>query len=124
MFFIIKFVIILLFLVAVFFVPLGSQPLSGHVKAIWATPESQVLKKELLTNMLMLDEWMKTHQALSGEAVPPESARPPLPGSTPDMREAAPPAPPRVAPAPVEAPVAMKRRPQKTGSRSKRGETP
>jgi hypothetical protein len=122
MFFIIKFFIIVLFLVAVFFVPLGSRPLSGHLSAIGSTPESQELKKEFLNNVLMLDAWMKSHQALSGQGVPPETARPALPDSTPVMRESQP-AAPRVAPSPA-APKTGSRRPRKQGTGRPRGETP
>jgi hypothetical protein len=122
MFFIIRFFIVVFFLVAVFFVPLGSRPLVDHLSAIGSTPESQELKKEFLNNVLMLDAWMKSHQALSGQSVPVETARPSIPDSPPVMQETKPVAP-RVAPEP-EPPMTGKRRTRKPGSSRPRGETP
>jgi len=122
MFFIIKFFIIALFLVAVFFVPLGSRPLADHLSAIGSTPESQELKKEFLNNVLMLDTWMKSHQALSGQGVPTGTARPALPDSPPAMREPQPSAP-RVAPSPAP-PKTGNRRLRRPGTGRPRGETP
>lgn len=71
MFLLIKLVIFAFLALLVFFVPLGSRPLSGHLRAIWSTPESQELKRELTENTLMLETWLESHRALSGEPRPP-----------------------------------------------------
>ena len=90
MFILIKVVILSFLALVVFFVPLGSRPLAGHIRAIWATPESRELKKALTDNALMLETWIESHRALSGEPVPagttamePEKRAMPVPPRSP-----------------------------------------
>ena len=132
MFILIKLVIVAFLALLVFFVPLGSRPLSGHLRAIWATPESQELKRALTENTLMLETWLESHRALSGEPHTPEvKPRQPEPGTAgakdPAPKDAAPkdaaPPPSMVAPSsdPIREPAM--RRPRRTGSGKTRGET-
>jgi hypothetical protein len=122
MFILIKLVILAFLALVVFFVPLGSRPLYGHLHAIWSTPETQELKRELTKNALLLETWLESHRALSGEPHPLEVK----PGS-PETGNAGPRE--SVAPLDMNAPVnepmqepAM-RRPRRTGGGKTRGET-
>ncbi len=67
MFFVIKFLIISLFLITFFLIPLGSRSLYGHLRAIGKTEASQELKKEFSRNLEILEAWARANQALAGE---------------------------------------------------------
>lgn len=123
MFLLIKLVIIAFLALVVFFVPLGSRPLSGHLRAIWSTPESQELKRELTKNALLLETWAESHRALSGEPHPLEVApKPPEMGVAGSMDSA--PAPAMNVPASEPKREPAMRRPRRTGGGKTRGETP
>lgn len=67
MFFLIKFIILALFLVAFFFIPVGSKPLYDHFRAIGKTPPAQELRQDFMKNVNQLETWLRTHEALSGK---------------------------------------------------------
>lgn len=67
MFFLIKFIVLVLFLMAFFFIPVGSKPLYDHIKAIGQTPPAQELKQDFVQNLTQLQTWLRAHEVLSGE---------------------------------------------------------
>jgi len=119
MFILIKVVILSFLALVVFYVPLGSRPLAGHIRAIGATPESQELKQALTDNVLMLDTWIESHRALSGEpsgpGTPAMAPEKPIPPVKPQAQQA----PPADGP-----PAAAMRRPRKSRGDKPRGDKP